>query len=104
MKKGIFMLVFLCSLVSLSTLPATGFAASAKSSAQAVEQLAEKVDINMADADLLATVPGIGQKTADAIIQYRNDNGKFASVDDLLNIKGIGEKKLEKMKPYLKTI
>lgn len=49
------------------------------------------------------TLPGIGKITADAIILYRNNHGHFSSVDELLAIKGIGIKKLEKMKHLLKV-
>lgn len=59
---------------------------------------ADKVDINQADAALLTTLPGIGPKTAEKIAAYRQANGPFTSVDDLLNIKGIGPEKLEKIR------
>ncbi len=46
-------------------------------------------------------LPGIGKKTADAIIEYRTKNGNFTAVDDIAKVKGIGAKKLEKIKQYL---
>jgi len=55
----------------------------------------EPVNINTADAETLTTLPGIGAKTAQGIIDYRTAHGSFASVQELLYIKGIGEKKLE---------
>jgi competence protein ComEA len=49
------------------------------------------VDINSADADMLASaIDGVGEKKAATIVQYRETNGPFASVDELVNIKGIG--------------
>jgi competence protein ComEA len=49
------------------------------------------VDINTADADTLASaIDGVGEKKAATIVQYRETNGPFASVDELANIKGIG--------------
>ena len=49
------------------------------------------VDINTADADMLASaIDGVGEKKAATIVQYRETNGPFASVDELVNIKGIG--------------
>ncbi len=86
------------TLLVATTLPAAA-AAPAKKTTQAVTA---KININNADVETLTTLPGIGSKTADSIITYRKANGKFKSVDDLLNIKGIGEKKLKKMKPFLK--
>jgi competence protein ComEA len=62
----------------------------------------ESVSINSANAALLIQLPGVGEKTADAIIKYRKSNGKFRSIDDLKNVKGIGDKKLSRMKKYLK--
>ena len=49
------------------------------------------VDINTADAGMLASaIDGVGEKKATTIVQYRETNGPFASVDELVNIKGIG--------------
>lgn len=60
-----------------------------------------KVDLNRADAAALARVKGIGAKTAQAIIEHRRSHGDFRKLRDLLQVKGIGEKKLEKLAPYL---
>lgn len=56
-----------------------------------------KVNINIADAAQLQTLSGIGPSMAQRIINYRNSNGKFASVDDLKNVSGIGDKTLAKI-------
>ncbi|GGE43399.1 competence protein CelA [Pullulanibacillus camelliae] len=58
----------------------------------------EKININTADLTKLEGIPGIGATKAQAIIDYRSKSGPFKSVDDLLNVTGIGEKSLEKMK------
>ena len=52
------------------------------------------VDINTASIEELDTLPGIGPKTARAIIEYRETHGKFTSAEDLLQVPGIGPKKL----------
>ena len=59
------------------------------------------VNLNSASALELQQVPGIGPSTADKILMMRKSYGTFKSVDDLLAIKGLGPKKLEKMRKYL---
>ncbi|MBR3313715.1 MAG: helix-hairpin-helix domain-containing protein [Atopobiaceae bacterium] len=60
--------------------------------------LAGLVNINEAAAEELCTLPGVGEATAAAIIEDREAHGPFASVDDLMRVSGIGEKKLAKMR------
>lgn len=59
------------------------------------------VNPNTAPASLLQRLPGVGPKLAERIIQYRKQHGPFTSLDELNNVKGIGEKKLMKMRRYL---
>jgi competence ComEA-like helix-hairpin-helix protein len=63
--------------------------------------LLRPVNINTANAALLQRVPGIGPKTAERILAMRRNVGQFRSVDDLLAVRGIGPKRLAKMKRYL---
>ena len=55
------------------------------------------VSLNNATVDELVTLPGVGEKTAQAILQYRDTSGGFTSVDDLLNVKGIGPSKFAQL-------
>ena len=59
------------------------------------------VNINTATSEELQQVPGIGPATAEKILQMRKSYGQFKSVDDLLAIRGLGPKRLEKMRKYL---
>lgn len=63
----------------------------------------KKVNINLADEFELLTLPGIGPSKAQAILSYREEIGKFQSIDDLKNVSGIGEKTFENLKDYIST-
>ena len=56
------------------------------------------IDINTASAAELTRLPGIGEKLADAIIAYREKNGAFKRIEDIVNVSGIGEGKLAAIK------
>ena len=58
-----------------------------------LQESTAKININTATAEELCTLPGIGHVTANAIIEYRNANGPFEYIEQLMNIKGIGSKK-----------
>lgn len=60
------------------------------------------VSINAATSEELQTLPGIGISYAQRIIEYRETNGDFNSVEELVRVRGIGEKTLEKLKPFIK--
>lgn len=65
------------------------------------KDLLEIININTAPVDILVRLPGIGKKTAEKIIVYRQSNGLFQKKDDLLKIKGIGKKKLSRIVPLI---
>lgn len=58
----------------------------------------EKVNINLADSNELQQLPGIGEKKAEQIISYRQENGSFQKIEDLKNVSGIGEKTFEALR------
>jgi competence protein ComEA len=59
------------------------------------------VNLNTATVEQLATIPGVGPKMAERIIDYRQKNGGFKKVEDLMNVSGVGEKSFLKMKPLI---
>lgn len=74
---------------------------SAPAKPAASAQTSDKVNINTASVESLTTVKGLGNSKAQAIVSYREKNGSFHKLEDLLNVPGIGDKVLEKIKPQL---
>jgi comEA protein len=65
--------------------------------------LATPLNLNTATLTELDTLPGIGPKTAQKILDYRTQHGEFHTVDDLINVSGIGPKTLEKLRPQVRV-
>lgn len=61
----------------------------------------KQVNINRADVDELSSLPGVGKVIATRIVAYRLEKGNFVSREDIKRVKGIGDKKFEKMKEYI---
>ena len=67
--------------------------------------LADPVDINSADVETLASnIDGVGTQKAIAIVQYREANGPFSSLDDLANVQGIGMKTIDRNRDKLTVV
>lgn len=65
------------------------------------EEESSIISINTATKEELMTLTGIGEKKADDIIKYREENGEFTSIEDIKNVKGIGDSLFEKIKDYI---
>lgn len=59
------------------------------------------INLNTATLDQLETLPGIGRKTAERILEFRTKSGGFKRIEELMNVKGIGEKSFLKIKPLV---
>ena len=90
-------LVLVFALTGILGAPASAAPAAAKPAASE----ARPVDLNTADSAALETVPGIGKSLSSRILAFREKNGPFQTVDDLLKVQGVGEKSIQKLRPYL---
>ena len=77
--------------------------AAAPKAAEAQKSLAAPIDVNAATSDALQAIPGIGAVIAERIVKWREEHGPFQQVDDLMKVQGIGEKLLEKLRPYVRV-
>lgn len=90
--------------VSLSAVSFTQAETSPSETKPKVEQQvpkADKVNLNTADVDDLMTLKGVGAKKAEAIVAWRKENGQFKSIEQLMDVKGIGESIFETNKSRL---
>ena len=92
-------LVLVAALVSLS-MPLVAQRAT-KPPVAADAASTEVINLNSATAAQIATLPGIGPKTADLVVQYRQKNGPFKKIEEIMNIRGVGEKSFLKIKDRL---
>jgi competence protein ComEA len=99
-------LFLLLTIVAMAAIPAAAQQSSPKTEKPAAAEKAEKpagplVNLNTATQAQLETLPGVGAKAAERILEYRQKNGQFKKIEDLMNVKGIGEKSFLKLKPLL---
>ncbi len=103
----IVILTLTCGLLALVTghnRPGTGRAETLADGCCEGQQEADsflRLDLNRATLDELVALPGIGPRRAEAIVKLRQERGQFDRIDDLLSVRGIGEKTLELIEPYV---
>ena len=63
----------------------------------------DRVELNTADKAALETLPGVGPRTAELIIEYRAENGGFEKIEDLMNVRGIGERTFLRLRELVRV-
>jgi competence protein ComEA len=103
MRRFMFALVILVGiLITGASAPSTQAAqGKAGSGSKARATAANPVNLNSASAAQLQTLPGVGASAAQRIVDYRQKNGSFKKIEELMNVKGIGEKSFLKLKPLI---
>ena len=104
--KGVLLLSSVPAAESIAAVSEASFSETESAPEQSSAEVSESeeiipFDLNTATEEQLISLPGIGEELAGRIIAYRDEVGAFVSVDELLNVKGIGEKKLADIRPYL---
>jgi comEA protein len=101
MQRFIFALVILAITLVASSSASAGQSAKPAAASKARATASEPVNLNAATATQLQTLPGVGASTAQRILDYRQKNGSFKKIEELMNVKGIGEKSFLKLKPLI---
>ena len=97
MKKVVTIVMFVCCVGFVVASPAL----AANKSLEAGSEVVNLLNVNDAGPAALTTLPGVGKVTAEKIVAFRTENGPFKSVDDLIMVKGVGKKVLEKIRPLV---
>jgi competence protein ComEA len=101
MHRFMFALAILVMALIPSPSPSAAQGAKPAVAAKARATATEPVNLNAATAAQLQTLPGVGASTAQRIVDYRQKNGSFKKIEELMNVKGIGEKSFLKLKPLI---
>ena len=97
MSRALFALVVVCLVIGVAA-PAAGQSAKPAASKSAPAAI---VNLNTATTAQLAALPGVGDKAAQRIVEYRDKNGGFKKIEEPMNVKGFGEKSFLKLKPHI---
>ena len=88
-------------ILGLAVAAEAGQGASRQATSTAKASASGPLNLNTATVSQLETLPGIGKSTAERILAYREKSGGFKKIEDLMNVRGIGEKNFLKLKPLV---
>jgi len=100
MRYALICVVALCAWLPLASAPSPARAQAADPPA-ADAAVQGVVNVNQATAEQLQLLPGVGPARAKAILDYREANGAFGQVEELMSVSGIGTRALERLRPYV---
>ena len=100
MRNSLATVLAICGTLSLAS-PVLSALSPQAAPATAAASSKPAINLNAATVEQLETLPGIGRKTAERIIEHRTKSGGFKRIEDLMNVKGIGEKSFLKLKPLI---
>jgi competence protein ComEA len=101
MRISLVSVLAICGALLISVPPASAQTESAQAAAQPAAPSKSAINLNTATLEQLETLPGIGRKVAERIIEHRTKSGAFKRIEELMNVKGIGEKSFLKLKPLI---
>lgn len=101
MFRTLFSIVALAGLLVCQSFPAAAAQSARPQRSAAKPPVTTVININTASATELEALPGIGAKTAARIVEHRTKNGPFKKIEELMNVRGVGEKNFLKLKPQI---
>ena len=101
MRRFMFVIGMLVASLVIGGAPACAQSEKAPTASKVRATASAPVNLNSATAVQLQTLPGIGASTAQRILDYRQKNGAYKKIEELMNVKGIGEKSFLKLKPLI---
>jgi competence protein ComEA len=101
MRRLMFAVAIVIATLIASPSSAWAQAAKGRGAAKAKATATDPINLNAATAAQLQTLPGVGASAAQRILDYRQKNGSFKKIEELMNVKGIGEKSFLKLKPLI---